>query len=139
MSRESAAVIAQVIPIIALALALELRSISKPLEEEKFDPRAGDGWWRFYPVLVQAATMVVLAVAECNVLGQAISDGPQPGWFWVLRIAVVIIFLSPVRDAVDSARKSFPDSERWDTASQILERAFPALVAIVILVVLVNR
>ncbi len=137
MSRESAAVVAQVIPVIALALALVLRSLGSDLGHQQFDLSNRELFWDFWPAIVQAVTLVILAIAECQTLTQAISDGPQPVWFWLLKVAIVITFMSPVLEAAGSITHGFPDSPRGRFASRTLMQGISLVSAIVILGVII--
>jgi hypothetical protein len=138
MSRESAAVIAQVIPVIALALALQLRAVGRALGRQRFDWTDRDVAWKFYPTIIQAVALVVLAIAECQALAQATSDSPQPWWFWLLQVAVVVTFMTPVLDAASSITRSFPDSQRGRRTSRILVEGVSILSGVVLIVVLIT-
>ncbi|MEV4122281.1 hypothetical protein [Micromonospora sp. NPDC049645] len=65
-------------------------------------------FWRLYPILMQLYMLVVLALAECEVIQVVLADGAEPGWLWVLRLAIVTAFLAPMVDATYRLRQILP-------------------------------
>ncbi|WP_433315926.1 hypothetical protein [Micromonospora chersina] len=110
MTRDSAALIAQVIPVVAIALGLEIRSSVASMKETDLAASGKLDFWRLYPILVQLYMLVVLALAECEVIQVVLADGAEPGWLWVLRLAIVIAFLAPMADATYRLRQVLPNT-----------------------------
>jgi hypothetical protein len=119
VTRESAALIAQVIPVVAIALGLEIRSAAKGLQSVTLTEN--EDYWRLYPIFAQLAMLVVLSIAECAVMQVVISDGPEPGWFWVLRTAIVIAFLAPMADAVYRVSRALPEGRAGAVARRVIQ------------------
>ncbi|MGH3329385.1 MAG: hypothetical protein ACRDPT_16610 [Streptomycetales bacterium] len=113
MTKGQAALLAQVIPVVALAMGLELREMARRLTDHL---RRGDDdetdWPPVWPAFILSLTLPVLAVVELYCLELALGQQWRPFLaenrrgspsedllFGVLRITVIIAFVTPAWDA----------------------------------------
>ncbi|MGH3342117.1 MAG: hypothetical protein ACRDPK_04380 [Carbonactinosporaceae bacterium] len=113
MTQDQAALLAQVIPVIALATGLELREMARRLVDHlgRTDDEDTD-WPPVWPAFLLCLTLPVLAIAELYALELAMGQPWHPFLgeygrgapsddllFGVLRITVLTAFVTPAWDA----------------------------------------
>lgn len=149
MSKDYAALLAQVIPVIALALGLELRSAlarftadqaadSRPrrrtaasglrVREPRSKEPARD---QYYMITAMWICILVLAFLEIKALSVVAGHSLEEEWEFILAGAILVAFLSPVANAI--LRTSFLRHETRDSwrNPRFLARALLPVVFIV--------
>jgi hypothetical protein len=108
MDRDSAALIAQVIPVVALGLGLELRALQsrmKALHSEQDRTNLPEHRAPLATTALASAAMIILMVTEIHALAVA-TTGLTLLEQTVLNAAIVIVFLMPVIETANALRAS---------------------------------
>lgn len=100
MTKEFGTLLAQVIPVVALALGLELRHLAREALDEVSTLREDRALAvHFLATLgVMAVALLSLAVLENASIAAAAQNAASQGWLFVLYIGVIIAFCAPVVD-----------------------------------------
>src|SRR4051812_42414775 len=96
MKSDYAALLAQVVPVVAIALGLEIRSLAGRVRAA--EPKRPPDMRRIVLVLL-VSNVFVLACVEVRALAVASGDGFSRDWAWVLAFAIFVAFLAPAVDA----------------------------------------
>ncbi|MEV4660216.1 hypothetical protein [Micromonospora sp. NPDC049301] len=96
MTRDYAALLAQVIPVVALALGLEIRSMASRIRAAKKPVRN----WRGMLLIYMCVALFVLACAEIRVLAVVAGDTFIRSWTLMLIFAIIVAFMAPAFDAL---------------------------------------
>jgi hypothetical protein len=124
VTSEQAALFAQVIPVIALAAGIELRSLAGRLVRELGqDDAVTDRWVRIWPAYLLAATLPVLAAAEMYCLTLVLKRAWHPPlgfntndtspFMAAVAIATFVAFITPAWDAIQRVTIA-----RWPSLSK---------------------
>ncbi|MEV4691347.1 hypothetical protein AB0K27_09525 [Micromonospora echinospora] len=100
MTKEFGALLAQVIPVVALALGLELRHLAREALDEASTLRKDRTLAvHFLATLgVMGIALLALAVLENASIAAAAQDAAADGWLFILYLGVIIAFCAPVVD-----------------------------------------
>lgn len=100
MTKEFGALLAQVIPVVAIALGLELRHLAREAIDEAQTLRTDRTLAvHFLATLgVMATALLSLAVLENASIAAAAQNAATRGWLFVLYLGVIIAFCAPVVD-----------------------------------------
>ncbi|MFF5054016.1 hypothetical protein ACFY1S_12625 [Micromonospora sp. NPDC000663] len=108
MSREYAELLAQVIPVVALALGFEIRSLAKRIRESGSKPVPN---WQRNLLFQLCIILVVLALGEMRALSVVAGDGFVGSFTVTLVLAITAAFVAPLFDAI---KESMPPVKRED-------------------------
>jgi hypothetical protein len=100
VTRDYAALLAQVVPVVALALGFEIRSMAERIRttDEKPVPP-----WRRSLLLYLCTTLLVLAFVEVRALAVVAGDAFIRSWTYIFVLAIVVAFMAPTFDALSEA------------------------------------
>jgi hypothetical protein len=119
---EQAALFAQVIPVVALAAGIELRSLAKHLDRElSHDDDVTERWVRIWPTYLLAATLPVLAAAEMYCLTLVLK---RP---WHPPLGFSTSDTSPFMAAVSIATFASFITPAWDAVQRVTVARWPGL------------
>lgn len=106
VDRDYAALLAQVVPVVALALGFEIRSMARRLRVMDGRPVAA---WRRSVLLYLCTILIVLAFAEIRALAIVAGNDFLDSWTMMFILAIVVAFMAP---AIDAVAEAFPPSFR---------------------------
>ncbi|MFI5712926.1 hypothetical protein [Kribbella sp. NPDC051620] len=109
MSREYASLLAQVVPVIAIALGIEIRAIIARIRDIG---RENVPTWRLSTLVYLGFTLLVLGIVEICALAVVAGDFFTQSWTWFLALAILVAFIAPIFDAASEGLVGRRDFER---------------------------